>query len=68
MAKRQRVRARLLQFVLPFPMFQPAPDDGGPGGPAPTPRAARQSTTDADRQSAQRQGSLWDVEQRKEAA
>lgn len=67
MAKRQRVR--VLQFVLPYPMFQPEltdPDDG-PGGPAPTPRSIRQST-DADQQSAQRQVSLWDAEQWKEAA
>jgi hypothetical protein len=61
-------RVRVLQFVLPFPMFQPEPQDpkDGPGGPAPTPRARRQST-EADGRPIAGQGSLWDAE-RKEAA
>jgi hypothetical protein len=67
MAKRQSVRARLLQFVLPFPMFQPAPDDGGPGTGRPQRRIVRKAV-DVDRHAEKRQGSLWRDEQRKEAA
>jgi hypothetical protein len=58
MAKRKRVR--LLQFMLPYPMFQPVPcdDDPGPGGPAPTPRKAR-TAVDADGRPDTDQLRLW---------